>query len=172
LFKLIELMDKPFAGATLPEHMAASLKRFGMGFGLAALVGIPLGLSMGWFRWLDDVITPIFDGVRFIAPVAWVPFAALWFGTGIALVGTLAESGPWQLAQRGDNFCIFSCSLGIVRCTPTGHGAQPPEVRRHHSKTGFAVFDRIFRFGKLRLGWHAQGQSEQSTHQSYGLFHV
>ena len=43
LLKLIELMDKPLAGATLPEHMAASLKRFGMGFGLAALVGIPLG---------------------------------------------------------------------------------------------------------------------------------
>ena len=83
LFKLFELIDKPFAGATLPEHMVASLKRFGMGFGLAALVGVPLGLSMGWFRLLDDVITPIFDGVRFIAPVAWVPFAALWFGTGI-----------------------------------------------------------------------------------------
>ena len=27
--------------------------------------------------------TPVFDGLRFIAPVAWVPFAALWFGTGI-----------------------------------------------------------------------------------------
>jgi ABC-type nitrate/sulfonate/bicarbonate transport system permease component len=77
LFKLIDLMDKPFAGATLPEHMAASLKRFGMGFGLAVLVGVPLGLSMGWFRLLDDVITPVFDGIRFIAPVAWVPFAAV-----------------------------------------------------------------------------------------------
>ncbi len=38
---------------------------------------------MGWFRLLDDIITPIFDGLRFIAPIAWVPFAALWFGTGI-----------------------------------------------------------------------------------------
>ena len=37
---------------------------------------------MGWFRWLDDVVTPLFDALRFIAPVAWVPFAALWFGTG------------------------------------------------------------------------------------------
>lgn len=81
--KLIDLVHNPFAGATLFEHMLASLKRFGMGFGLAALVGIPLGLSMGWFRWLDDVVTPLFDAVRFIAPVAWVPFAALWFGTGI-----------------------------------------------------------------------------------------
>ena len=50
---------------------------------LAALVGIPLGLLMGWFRLLDDIVSPIFEGLRFIAPIAWVPFAALWFGTGI-----------------------------------------------------------------------------------------
>jgi ABC-type nitrate/sulfonate/bicarbonate transport system permease component len=50
---------------------------------LAAVIGIPLGLMMGWFRLLDDVVTPIFDGLRFIAPIAWVPFAALWFGTGV-----------------------------------------------------------------------------------------
>jgi NitT/TauT family transport system permease protein len=83
LVKLIDLLHNPFAGATLLEHMLASLKRFGMGFGLAVLVGVPLGLAMGRFRLLDDVVTPLFDSVRFIAPVAWVPFAALWFGTGI-----------------------------------------------------------------------------------------
>jgi NitT/TauT family transport system permease protein len=38
---------------------------------------------MGRFRWLDVIVTPLFDALRFIAPVAWVPFAALWFGTGI-----------------------------------------------------------------------------------------
>jgi NitT/TauT family transport system permease protein len=83
LIKLIDLLHNPFAGATLLEHMLSSMKRFGMGFGLAALIGVPFGLAMGWYRVLDDVITPIFDSVRFIAPVAWVPFAALWFGTGI-----------------------------------------------------------------------------------------
>lgn len=83
LAKLIDLFYNPFAGATLVDHMLSSLHRFGMGFGMAAVIGIPLGLAMGWFRWLDDIATPLFDGLRFIAPVAWVPFAALWFGTGI-----------------------------------------------------------------------------------------
>ena len=83
LSRLIDLFSNPFAGHTLDAHMLASLKRFGMGFGLAALIGVPLGLMMGWFRWLDDIVSPVFDGLRFIAPVAWVPFAALWFGTGI-----------------------------------------------------------------------------------------
>ena len=53
------------------------------GFLLAVAVGVPLGLLMGWFRLLDDIVTPVFDALRFIAPIAWVPFAALWFGTGI-----------------------------------------------------------------------------------------
>ena len=54
-----------------------------MGFALAVAIGIPLGLAMGWFRWLDGIVSPLFDALRFVAPIAWVPFAALWFGTGI-----------------------------------------------------------------------------------------
>jgi NitT/TauT family transport system permease protein len=83
LWRFIHLLTSPFAGATLPQHLASSFQRYAYGVILAALIGIPLGLMMGWFRLLDDIVTPIFDGLRFIAPIAWVPFAALWFGTGI-----------------------------------------------------------------------------------------
>jgi taurine transport system permease protein len=82
VIKLIDLIKNPFAGHVLHEHMLSSLQRYSWGFGLAVLIGVPLGLLMGWFGWLDDIVTPLFDGLRFIAPVAWVPFAALWFGTG------------------------------------------------------------------------------------------
>jgi ABC-type nitrate/sulfonate/bicarbonate transport system permease component len=81
--RFLQLMTSPFAGATLPTHLASSFQRYAYGVLLAAAVGVPLGLLMGWFRLLDDIITPIFDGLRFIAPIAWVPFAALWFGVGI-----------------------------------------------------------------------------------------
>ncbi len=81
--EFLRLLSHPYAGATLPQHLAASLHRYAAGVLLAALVGLPLGLAMGWFRLLDTVITPIFDGLRFVPPIAWVPFAALWFGTGI-----------------------------------------------------------------------------------------
>jgi len=77
------LLYTRFSGGTLVQHLGASFVRFAYGFGLAAAIGIPLGLLMGWFRLLDDIVTPLFDAVRFIAPIAWVPFAALWFGTGI-----------------------------------------------------------------------------------------
>lgn len=78
-----QLLVTPFAGHVLLEHLASSLQRFGMGFALAVLVGIPLGLMMAWFKWIDRIVTPAFEAVRFVAPIAWVPFAALWFGTGI-----------------------------------------------------------------------------------------
>ena len=81
--RLGELLVRPFAGYVLHEHLLSSLQRFGMGFGIAVLVGIPLGLLMAWFKWVDRIVTPAFEAVRFVAPIAWVPFAALWFGTGI-----------------------------------------------------------------------------------------
>jgi ABC-type nitrate/sulfonate/bicarbonate transport system permease component len=81
--KFIDLTREPFVGYTLQHHLFSSFLRFGMGFGLGALIGVPLGLAMGWFRWLDGIVSPLFDTLRFVAPIAWVPFAALWFGTGI-----------------------------------------------------------------------------------------
>ena len=81
--RFIQLTQQPFVGFTLQQHLVSSMGRFGMGFGLAVLIGVPLGLLMGWFRWMDTVVSPLFDALRFVAPIAWVPFAALWFGTGI-----------------------------------------------------------------------------------------
>jgi ABC-type nitrate/sulfonate/bicarbonate transport system permease component len=83
LERFVALTRTPFVGYTLQQHLASSFGRFALGFGLAVVIGVPLGLMMGWFRMLDAVITPLFDALRFVAPIAWVPFAALWFGTGI-----------------------------------------------------------------------------------------
>ena len=83
LEKFVALTQAPFVGYTLQQHLASSFGRFALGFGLAAVIGVPLGLLMGWFRGLDAIVSPLFDALRFIAPIAWVPFAALWFGTGI-----------------------------------------------------------------------------------------
>lgn len=83
LARFARLVVEPFAGYTLFVHLLSSFQRFALGFVLAVTVGIPLGLLMAWFRWIDRIVTPAFDAVRFVAPIAWVPFAALWFGTGI-----------------------------------------------------------------------------------------
>ncbi len=81
--RTITLMGRPFAGFLLWEHALSSLGRFAGGFTLAVVIGVPLGLMMGRFRLLEDIVSPLFEAYRYVAPLAWVPFAALWFGTGI-----------------------------------------------------------------------------------------
>jgi NitT/TauT family transport system permease protein len=67
---------------TLWEHIGASLFRVGTGFGLAVLVGVPLGLWMGWVRGAYVTLNPLFQMLRPISPIAWIPIAILWFGVG------------------------------------------------------------------------------------------
>jgi NitT/TauT family transport system permease protein len=106
--QFVELTHEPFVGYTLQQHLASSFGRFALGFGLAAAIGIPLGLMMGWFRALDAIVTPLFDALRFVAPIAWVPFAALWFGTGIGGPVMVIFSGAFPPcvinAYRGARF--------------------------------------------------------------------
>jgi NitT/TauT family transport system permease protein len=106
--RFVQLTHTPFGGYTLQQHLASSFGRFAAGFGLAVAIGIPLGLMMGWFRWLDAIVSPMFDALRFIAPIAWVPFAALWFGTGIGGPVLIIFSGAFPPcvinAYRGAKF--------------------------------------------------------------------
>ena len=81
--KFFHLLSEPFSGYTLLAHIASSFQRFLCGFILAVAIGIPLGLLMALSRFANQLITPFFESIRFVAPIAWVPFAALWFGTGI-----------------------------------------------------------------------------------------
>jgi len=67
---------------TLWEHIGASLFRVGVGFGLALVVAIPLGLWMGWVGGAFRTFNPIFQMLRPISPIAWIPLAILWFGVG------------------------------------------------------------------------------------------
>ncbi len=67
---------------TLVEHIAASLFRVGVGFGLAFLVAVPLGLWMGWVSGAYYTLNPLFQMLRPISPIAWIPVAILWFGVG------------------------------------------------------------------------------------------
>lgn len=124
LTRILQLSSTPFAGATLPQHLASSLQRYALGVLLAAGIGVPLGLLMGWFRLLDDIVTPLFDGLRFIAPIAWVPFAALWFGTGIGGPVLIIFAGAFPPclinAYRGARF-VEPRLIEAARMLGTGH---------------------------------------------------
>jgi NitT/TauT family transport system permease protein len=82
LRKFVELTQQPYSGSLLQQHLIASLDKFAVSYVLAATIGVPLGLAMGRFRAIDWAVTPVFEALRFIPPIAWVPFSILWFGTG------------------------------------------------------------------------------------------
>ncbi len=69
---------------SLWRHIGASLMRVGVGFAMAVCVAVPLGLWMGWVDWAYRTLNPIFQILRPISPIAWIPIAILWFGVGDA----------------------------------------------------------------------------------------
>jgi NitT/TauT family transport system permease protein len=64
--------------------LITSLFRVTCGFGLAVLTGIPAGLWMGQKLLLRTAFLPIVNFFRNLSPLAWIPFAILWFGVGDA----------------------------------------------------------------------------------------
>lgn len=72
------------ADGTLWDHIGSSLMRVGAGFLLAAALAIPLGLWMGRVDFIYTTLNPIFQILRPISPIAWIPLAILWFGVGNA----------------------------------------------------------------------------------------
>lgn len=69
---------------TLLRSVLASSQRIAVGWGLGLLVGIPLGILMGHFRWLRRLLDPYIEFFRFIPPIAFVTLAIIWLGPGEA----------------------------------------------------------------------------------------
>ena len=82
LARVLELVERSVGEGPLHVHIQASLVRFVSGFGPAILVAVPLGMLMASIRAIDWLVTPVFELVRYVPPIAWAPFALLWFGTG------------------------------------------------------------------------------------------
>ena len=78
-----QLSEAPgYADGTLLEHILSSTKLVVLGFLVAAGSGVPLGLAMGRSRLVDAYVNPVFQIIRPIAPIAWIPLTILWFGLG------------------------------------------------------------------------------------------
>jgi len=73
---VVELAGK----GLLLKYVVASLFRVSVGFTLAVLVGVPVGLVCGWFAPLFFALNPLIQVLRPISPIAWIPVAILWFG--------------------------------------------------------------------------------------------
>jgi ABC-type nitrate/sulfonate/bicarbonate transport system permease component len=81
--KIWQLNFQTVGEGTLWLHIATSLWRFSLGFLVAMTVGVTLGFLMAYFRPVDYIVTPLFELMRYVPPIAWAPFAILWFGASL-----------------------------------------------------------------------------------------
>ncbi len=108
---LIKLSDPSPDGAVLGVNILSSLTVALVGFGLAIVIGIPLGLLMGWYRGFDYFMRPIFEILRPIPPVSWIPLTIVWLGIGLhakAFIVFFAAFVP----------CLINAYTGIRQTTP------------------------------------------------------
>ena len=80
---LAQLVLPPgYADGTLVQHILSSVALVLMGFLVAIGTGVPLGVLMGRNALVDAYVNPVFQIIRPIAPIAWIPLTILWFGLG------------------------------------------------------------------------------------------
>ena len=79
-------------------NILSSLKRVGIGFGMAALIGIPLGFMIGRFKFLSDMTSPIVSLLRPVSPLAWLPIGLLVFkAANPAAIWVIFISAIWPM---------------------------------------------------------------------------
>ncbi len=80
---IIKLTDTVPDGGTLFQHIGASLQIAMSGYLLGVLIGTPLGILMAWYKKVDLFVRPLFDLLRPIPGLAWIPLTIIIFGIGL-----------------------------------------------------------------------------------------
>ena len=127
-----KMVDTSPDGAVLAVNIYSSLAVAISGFLLAIVIGIPLGLLMGWYRGLDAFVRPVFEIIRPVPPVSWIPLTIVWLGIGLqakAFIVFFAAFVP----------CLINSYTGI---------RQTPQVLINVAKTcGASNFTTFLRVG-------------------------
>ena len=89
-------------------NVLSSLQRVALGFGLAAVVGIPVGFMIGRFAFLSRMFNPLISLMRPVSPLAWLPIGLLVFkGANPAAIWTIFICSIWPM--------IINTSVGVQR---------------------------------------------------------
>lgn len=114
LFKtfIYKLSNKKPEGNTLVTHFFVSIRLALTGFAAAVIIGIPLGLFMGFFKAMRLYFMPIFEIIRPIPPIAWIPIIILLMGIGMAAKSFIIFVAAFVP-------CVINSYLGIQLTNPT-----------------------------------------------------
>ena len=82
LERLISCFQAPVAKVSMIAHIWISFWRVVGALLIAIIVGIPFGIMLGWSPTFNGILGPVFEIIRPIPPIAWVPLVTVWFGVG------------------------------------------------------------------------------------------
>jgi NitT/TauT family transport system permease protein len=123
---VVELLQKHVLWA----YILDSLRRVALGFAFAVLVGIPLGLWLGWNAAANQVFNPVLQILRPISPIAWIPVAIIFFGVG----------------DSAAIFLVFLASFfPIVLASVSGVSSVPPALRSAGRNFGLSTLPLLRR---------------------------
>lgn len=92
-------------------HLLSSLKRIFVGLGVALLIGIPVGLAVGFSQKFAQFCTPMFQFLRMISPLSWMPIVVIVFGVGdLPVYFLLTFAAVWSI--------ILSTTAGVQSIDP------------------------------------------------------
>ncbi len=124
------LIEGDTDGVTLLEHAGRSIYRVSLGFLLALVTASPLGIAIGRYRVINDVLSPVVEALRPIPPIAWIPLSILMFRTN--LLGAQVF-----IIWIGAFFPILlNTTTGVKRTNPVhidvarSFGADEPQILR------------------------------------------
>lgn len=112
------------------EHILVSVRRVGIAFALATALGVPTGLMLGWSRAFREYVFPVFEMLRPIPILAWVPLAILMFSgteTPVVFLTFLASFFATAINTMLGVEALDDSHVRAARCL----GASPWQVFRH-----------------------------------------
>lgn len=80
--RLVTVWTSSIAKQPMIVHVMDSMRRILVALGVAILFGVPFGVALGWNPTFRAIFKPLFEIIRPVPPIAWVPLVTLWFGTG------------------------------------------------------------------------------------------
>ena len=119
------------ASGRLLDDLVASLWRVLIGFLLAVVTGVPIGLLLGQNAKSRAALLPTINFFRSLSPLAWIPFAILWFGIGDAPAIFLIFMAAF--------FPIVLATVAAVASIPTMYF----RVARDYGITGWEMLRRV-----------------------------
>jgi taurine transport system permease protein len=119
-----------FSGASLAEHLIASMQRVFGAFGLAVITAIPVGIMIGYSRIARGIFDPIIEFYRPLPPLAYLPLIIIWMGIDEASKVTLiylAMFAPIAISARAG---VKSVKIEQIQAAYS-MGASSWQVIRH-----------------------------------------